>query len=229
MTTANLQEMMTDDDRAKFERGAEMLGRLQAGRGFDEHWVPVGEGLLAIRRTAMAALSLKKVRGSGSGYYNEMFGKLCAKTPYADMPKAQRSNLLFCMEHLADIIEMRVGWTPTERAKINHPDSMRSRLREFLNRAPVDKPRRNVSPMALLKDKNERLERSKLDLEEKVAALETREGSGSLFDLQKDTPDDIARVIADAVTVYKARAIHHSLGQAIAAKPKPKPPSRQAG
>jgi hypothetical protein len=222
MTTASLQQNMTDDDRAKFERGAAMLKQLQSGRGFDEHWVPIGEGLLAVRRTVMNVLRLKTARG---GHYNDMFGKLCAKTPYAEMHKVERSNLLYCMEHLADIIEMRVGWTPSERAKVNHPDSMAKRLREFLNRAPVEAPRRNVSPMALLKDKNERLERANLDQAERIAALETQAGSGSLFDLQRDTPDDIARVIADAVTLYKARAIHHSLGQAIAAKPKPKQPA----
>jgi hypothetical protein len=146
MSTENLQYQMTDDDRAKFERGAEMLKRAHAGEMFDTYWVPIGDGLLAIRRTVMNALHLKKA--SRSGYYNAAFGKLCAKTPYAEMHKVERSNLLYCMEHLSDITEMRAGWTPSERAKINHPISMAKRLKEFLNRAPTDpSPRRNVSPM----------------------------------------------------------------------------------
>ena len=148
---------------------------MQAGKAFDDYWVPIGDGLLAVRRTVMAALRLSKARG---GYYNEAFGKLCAKTPYAEMHKVERSNLLYCMEHLPDL-EMRVGWTPTERAKINHPTSMAQRLREFLNRAPTEAPRRNASPMALLKDKNEQLQRANLDLSERLASAEARGAGGS--------------------------------------------------
>ena len=176
MTVQNLQQTMTSDDRAKFERGCELLLYMQAGKAFDDYWVPIGDGLLAVRRTVMTALSLSKARG---GYYNEAFGKLCAKTPYAEMHKVERSNLLYCMEHLPDILEMRVGWTPTERAKINHPTSMAQRLREFLNRAPTEAPRRNVSPMALLKDKNDQLQRANLDLSERLASAEARGAGGS--------------------------------------------------
>jgi hypothetical protein len=132
MTLENLQQTMTSDDRAKFERGCKLLEHMQAGKAFDDYWVPIGDGLLAVRRTVMTMLRLTKARG---GHYNDAFGKLCAKTPYSDMHKVERSNLLYCMEHLPDILEMRVGWTPTERAKINHPTSMAQRLREFLNRA----------------------------------------------------------------------------------------------
>lgn len=227
MTTQNLQQTMTADDRVKFERGCELLKYMQAGKAFDEYWVPIGDGLLAVRRTVMAVLHLKNARG---GYYNDAFGKMCAKTPYAEMHKVERSNLLYCMEHLADIVEMRAGWTPSERAKVNHPTSMAQRLREFLHRAPVDPPaKRNVSPMALLKDKNEQLMRSNLDQAERIAALEAREGDGSLFDLARDDPADIARAIVGNVSQHKARAIHHQLGEAIAAAPKPKPPKRPAG
>ena len=220
MTTESLQQTMTDDDRAKFERGAEMLKHLQAGRGFDEHWVPVGEGLLAVRRTVMAALSLKKVHGSGSGYYRDAFSKMIAKTPYAEMHKVESSNLLYCMEHLADILEMRVSWTTSERAKINHPTSMAQRLRAFLNRVPDEKPRRNVSPVALLKDKNQRLARDNIELQERVASLEN--DSGSLFDLKLSPPAEIAKVIVANVSAYKAREIHKYLGDAIKAAPRAK-------
>jgi len=217
MTTASLQQQMTDEDRALFERGASMLKRLQAGEGFDEHWVPVGQGLLAVRRTVMAALHLKKARG---GYYNDAFGKMVARTPYADMHKVERSNLLYCMEHLPDILEMRAGWTPTERAKINHPTSMAQRLREFLNRAPTEAPRRNYSRTADLKDKLDRAERAKLDLEERVASMERSADSGSLFDLKRDSAEDIAGVIVGTVP-SKAQKIHEALGRALTRQKRP--------
>jgi hypothetical protein len=188
MTT---QYIMTEEDRAKFERGAEKLKYMQRGQAFDDFWVPIGEGLLAVRRTVMHALRLTKARG---GYYKEAFGQMCIRTPYADMDKSERSHLLYCMEHLATIIEMRAIWTPTDRARINHPHSMAKKLKEFLNRAPTEPlPRRNVSPMAIQREKIERLERTNLDLAEKVAALEAVDGSR--FDLDRSNADEIATVI----------------------------------
>jgi hypothetical protein len=216
MSTSDLQQAMTADDRALFERGAQLLAHLQAGKGFDDHWVPIGNGLLAVRRTVMAVLRLKTARG---GYYNDAFGKLCAKTPYADMHKVERSNLLYCMEHLPDIIEMRAGWTPSDRAKINHPTSMAQRLREFLNRAPTEAPRRNVSPMALLKDKNEQLRRANLDLEERLAAVE--HSDGSLFDLKKDNGRDIGRIIAESIPEWKWKEVRHEADSTYKARKRP--------
>jgi len=222
--------IMTDDDRAKFDRGCEMLKHLQAGKGFDDHWVPVGEGLLAVRRTVMAALSLRRVRGSGSGFYNDAFGRICARTPYAEMKKVDRSNLLYCMENLPSILEMRANWTPSERAKVNHPTTMRNRLKEFLNRAPTDQaPRRNASPMALLKDRNEQLTRTTLDQAERIASLERESGSGSLFDLHQSSAEEIATAIVGELGTRrggpsKAKAIAEAVLAKLAQRP-----SRAAG
>jgi hypothetical protein len=195
---------MNDDDRAKFERGAELLAQMQAGKAFDDYWVPIGEGLLAVRRTVMTALSLKQAKGR---YYIDAFSRACASTSYAAMPKVERSNLLYCMEHLPTILEMRADWTATERANINNPTSMAKRLREFINRAPTERPR-NASPMALLREKNDQLARANLDLQEQVAALQASDGS--LFDLHLDSPENIAKAIVGALQTRrdgKAKAI----------------------
>ena len=44
---------MTTDDRDKFQRGAELLEQVQSGKLFEDYWAPIGEGLLAVRRTVM--------------------------------------------------------------------------------------------------------------------------------------------------------------------------------
>jgi hypothetical protein len=78
-------------------------------------------------------------------------------------------------------------------------------LREFLARPPwAERPRRNASPMALLKDKVTTQTRTIADLEEKLAAAEQRDGS--LFDLHQDRAEDIANVIVGTVP-GKAAAI----------------------
>src|SRR5262245_61683605 len=117
MSDVNLKAAMTESHRAEFERGADMLKRAQAGGQFDDFWVPIGRGLEAARSTVLTVLKLNK---PGGGYYNAAFGQLLANSPYAEMHNVERSNLLFCMDHLADIFEMRAAWTPSERAKINH-------------------------------------------------------------------------------------------------------------
>jgi len=186
--------ILTDDDRAKFDRGCEMLSHLQAGNGFDQHWVPVGDGLLAMRRTVMTALRVTKTT---SGFYKAAFSRAVANTPYAEMKDGECSDLLYCMEHLADITEMRAVWTAADRAKINHPNSMRKRLREFLNRPrnETEAPRRNSSWAAVLKDKVDQLTGINRDQAERIASLEANAGDGSLFDLHRDSAEEIATAI----------------------------------
>ena len=131
----------------------------------------------------------------------------CAKTPYADMHKVERSNLLYCMEHLADIVEMRAGWTPSERAKRQPPDQHGEAAAGVPQPRPGRGPRRNVSPMALLKDKNEQLTHANLDLAERLAAAEGRDGS--LFDLKKDSGRAIGRSIAETIPEWKWKEVRH--------------------
>jgi hypothetical protein len=66
--------------------------------------------------------------------------------------------------------------------------------------------------MALLKDKNETLQRQNNDLSERVAALESRDGS--LFDLRSDSAVNIAAVI-------KAETIAKELLAGVKRKPRP--------
>lgn len=77
---------------------------------------------------------------------------------------------------------------------------------------PADPPlKRNVSPMALLKDKNEQLMRTSLDQAERIASLEANADSGSLFDLRRDSADDIVAAIVGNVSAHKAEAIGKGL------------------
>ena len=60
-----------------------------------------------------------------------------------------------------------------------------------------------MSPLALLRDKKELLERANLDLAEQVAALQAREGQGSLFDLHRSNADEIATSIVGELATRK--------------------------
>ena len=213
------QLQLTGENQVKFERGAELLKHLQEGRSFDEYWLPIGEGLLAVRKHVMTVLCLVKASG---GQYKRMFGRMCHETPYADMPSAERSHLLYCMEHEHDLTELRVGWTPSERASINHPTVIARYAGQFLKRPigdhPIEvPPRRNASPIAVLKDKNIELARTIEDLNESLASAEQHNSlsENSLFD---DAAEDIANAIITNVGIEKAKIIYQQLGLVLAAR-----------
>jgi hypothetical protein len=187
MSVESIRDSMSESDRAKFERGAECLKRLQEGRAFDD-WVVIGEGLLAVRDTVMKVLRLKKPRG---GYYNDAFGKICKQTAYADMPKDERSNLLYCMDNLATIEKMRADWTPSERANVCHPDSMRKRLRAFAGDPQASNKEPRKSAMATLKEEY-------VSATAKIARLQEIVNQGSTFSA-RDTYKDLAQYLADRI------------------------------
>ena len=139
-------------------------------------------------------MGLKVPRG---GHYNAAFGKVIADTPYADMHAVARSNLLFCMDHLPGIIEMRAGWRPSQRAKITHPDTMATRLRAFLKPPPREPERHNWSPMAALKTKLDRAERDKLDLAEQLAAAQRGQTRESAEPVTKPAGPDNAALVKE--------------------------------
>ena len=204
MSTESIQQLMTKEDRAKFERGAELLGQLQTGRHFDDYWVPIGDGLLALRNAVMASSSrFKRPQG---GPYNKQFGQACVGTPYAHMKKVERSNLLFCMANLSRILEMRAEWEPSEKATINSPTGMAKRLREYLKVQSGESPRlRNSSPFAVLKDKYETVVRQVAEVEERLA--EAKQLDGSLFDLHQSTAGEIATSIVGELSTRKGGSI----------------------
>ena len=208
---------MTDDDRVKFERGADLLKHVQAGKLFDDYWVPIGDGLLAVRRTVMAALHLKKA--PRRLLQRRVRQSLCAKRR---MPTCTRSSAPICSTAWSTSPTLwkcvRAGRRANEPS-VNHPTSMAKRLQEFLNRAPGEAPRRNVSPMALLKDKNEQLTRTNLDLAERLTAAEHRDGS--LFDVKKDNGRDIGRVLAENMPEWKWKEVRHEAEAVYKARKRP--------
>ncbi len=221
MSAENIHQSMTEEDRAKFERGKELLGQVQAGKLFDDFWVPIGAGLIAVRRTVVNALHLKKAQG---GHYKTAFSKLCKDTPYGEMHEVERSNLLFCMEHLDDLMEMRSKWEPKDRWRINHPNSIAKYLRAHIKLKQTGgeaKPRKNSNPIALVREENEKLTKANVSLVALVETLKQRDDFNP-FDLKNDKPKDIAVAIVANVTLDKANEIRAELVEAIKAKKKAK-------
>jgi hypothetical protein len=204
---------LSDNDKLSIDLGAEALASLQAGSGFDQ-WLIVGRGLATIRKVALALSGATEAKG---GMYNYSFARLCAGTSYVHMEKNERSSLLYCMDHLDAITQLRLSWSPSERAKINHPSSMRTRLRQVLNQSNAPH-RSNASPTAILKDELEEAKRKNADLEERLAAAETE-----AFDIAapseqfkpEDSAASIARRLIDQLGQDKAKSVAKAINEEV--------------
>jgi hypothetical protein len=217
MSISTITREMDERERARFTACKEQCRRLATKDGHWEDWLVIGDGLMALRAAIMRLLHITEPKGSA---YNADFGKaLRQDTDIAHIKPAVCSHLLFCLEHQTTTNQVRADMTPAERIRITHPTSMYKRVHAIV----VGKVKRNFpSVTQRLKIERDELTRQNADLAEKLAAAEHRDGS--LFDLHRDTAEEIAKVIVAHVSPNKARAIHHLLGQAIASGPKPKPP-----
>jgi uncharacterized protein YjgD (DUF1641 family) len=83
-------------------------------------------------------------------------------------------------------------------------------------------PTPKTSPLTVLKRALVDKEHTIADLEEKLAAADR---DGSLFDLKRDTAEDIGTAIANSISETKARNIIKSITEAIAAKRRQQSPA----
>jgi hypothetical protein len=116
--------------------------------------------------------------------------------------RATRNHLLWCSDHMAEIEAWRDTLAQNQRAMWNHPTTIKRRY-ESAHREKVarEKGEPVLSPMAQLK--------AALNESQESEALWKRraEESGSLFDLRRDTPEQIARALVANVTPSRAEKI----------------------
>jgi hypothetical protein len=195
-----------------------------------QDWLNFYPGLEIRRRLAMKLAYTNQPAGRG---YNEAFGTLMREDgiDYEDeAAKAAFTAVLWLNaepERMTILHEILNAMKPGQRSRLNSPVSARQNVFKVLKaRAKGEKAEARVkeSPVAMLKQTVAEQEREIATLKAKLSKAE----DGSLFDLARDHADDIAKAIVGN-GLHKARSIHHSLGQAIAAAPKPKPPKRPAG
>ena len=125
---------------------------------------------------SVSALHLKKAHG---GHYNERLRQAVRQDALRrDAARSSVSNLLYCMEHLDDIMEMRAKCrSRRERIEVNHPNSDgRSTSSAYLDRnkdrASAKQRKNSIAECALLEEEDEiaKLTKANLSL---VALVET--------------------------------------------------------
>ena len=159
-------------------------------------------------------------RPEGKGYV-QTFAQLMKLDGLDTMDKTSISAVLWLNDEperimvLREILDtMAVG----QRARLNSPISARQRVEKELKvRAGGTEAKTPTSPITILKQSLVEREHKIAHLEEQLAAAD----AGSLFDLNKDSANDIGDVIAGAASENKARNIAKRINDNLRTKQKP--------
>lgn len=171
----------------KIKRGAEAWKRHKNDQTWND-WCEIHEALEIGKIHCMGLANT--TTPNGKGYVIE-YGKWLKKYGFDDIDKGVRSRLAQCMEKRSEIERMRSIMSLSERLKLNHPNSV---WRKFVASTGTGKSNSRAKP-AVSKD----AEIKRLEGEiERIKA-----NGGDLFDLNKSSPADIARVLFEHLPEYK--------------------------
>jgi len=179
---------LTEDDRVLFEDARLALQKLKITF---EKWVTIGHAVVRAR-----------VIATSHGGRNT-FQRLLIQQGLSEIvgDKGSLSRLEKIMAHLPDVQAWR--FTLTEGQKINWaaPNTVFKRCPLFKKPGgkPDDGSAPTVSTMSRLKQQNEELAHKIADLEERLAAAD----AGSLFDLKRDSVDNITDVVINTISWRK--------------------------
>jgi hypothetical protein len=211
-------ELIPSERAVLVEDGIRWKQHLAAGQHLND-WLAFGPGLMIRRKLAMRLAFVNKPEGRG---YAAEFGKLMKQDGLDTMEKSAVSALLWLQnaEHLAILKEIRDGMTDSERARLNSPISARQRVEKLLKaRANGNEDKLIVpSPVTTYRERIAEQERE-------IAALRERllrsQDNGSLFDLKKDTIENIADTIVEQLPPSRSKGIADAIRKKLKAKVKP--------
>ena len=218
------RDELTASEREVLEEDRKRWRRMGTGAHLDE-WLAYGPGLAIRRRLAMRMAFTNRPEGKAYvKHYNELLGD-----DGFDVKDRKLTSSLTAVqwlyeeaERLTTLREIRETMTPGERSRLNSPISAKQRVAaELLARqkareggGEAEMPK--TSPVSILKAKLAEQTRHIAHLEEQLAAADV----GSLFDLFKDSANDIGGVIVDKLSEHKAREIGKAITAGLAAKKK---------
>jgi hypothetical protein len=181
--------------------------------GFED-WMAIAEALEVGRTESMRAAHTNVPQGKR---YERVMGDWLRSHSFYVIDKSTRTHLLECLRYRAEIDRWRATLTETERFRFNHPHTV---LRKWRAATPIPANESKPSPMAKLKAVNIELQQKLYRAERELSA-----GGGDLW-TPNDTPDDIAAIMVDKLSQYKAervaRAILKTLNNKKTAAPKNK-------
>jgi hypothetical protein len=219
-------QQTTESEDRKEKDAAEAAERIKRGQHWLD-WMYIAEGLEVGRVKAMRRAGTNRPIGAA---YNRAFGDWLKERPWArDLDKPTRNHLFWCADNRNNIEAWRDTLRPNERARLNHPTALKRRYEVTHNVAET----KGAAPPQKVVHEQE-VERLKADIEMRDREIDwlksKRAEDGSLFDIAKTKPDQIARIVLENVGLARSRNIRNALTQAIeAAERKTRQKSKQAG
>jgi len=197
------QTELTANEREVLTRDSERWRRMGAGAHLND-WLAYGDGLMIRRRLAMKIAHVNRPEGRG---YAETFKQLMKLDGLDTMDKTSISAVLWLndeAERMGVLREILDTMTVGQRARLNSPISARQRVEKELKvRDGGQEAKTSTSPITILKRSLVEREHKIAHLEEKLAGAE----QGSLFDLRRDSADNIATTIVANISEHKATAV----------------------
>jgi hypothetical protein len=205
-------DIETESDARKEKLAEEAEDRIRRGAHWTD-WMYVADGFAVGRAKAMRAAGTNQPYGKA---YTRAFGDWMKERPWARedrIDKGTRSNLLWAADHRSEIEGWRETLTQGERARMNHPTTLRRKF-EAAHRV-VDKdpnaPKKETSRDALVRENAELWDKNK-KLEHRLEA-----GDGSLFDLRRDSVEAIVDTIAGNVPLGRFESLQRVMTKKLAA------------
>jgi hypothetical protein len=203
-------DKVADREAQKEALAAEADERIKRGAHWAD-WRFIADGLDVGRNKAMRAAGTNKPYGKA---YTRYFGDWMADRPWAkNLDKTTRNHLFWVADHLSEIEAWRETLAQNERAKMNHPSTLKRRYDAAHKVAAKDPsaPQKETSREALVRENAE--------LFAKVQKLERQidSGDGSLFDLKQDSVASIIDTIARTVTIGRLESLKNALVKKYAA------------
>jgi hypothetical protein len=225
MTIEAIIDALPAELRARLERDADRARRMIGG-GHLQDWLDYEVSLWGIRAEAMRAATTNEPKGRG---YNEAHGQLMQHYGLNKLDSGSVSAVLWLTDpkekyrdgerHLTrkEILDAILKTlTPGQRSRLASPISARQRVAKRIEElaaaeaGELDADADNGKPLSKLKQTEQQLAKAlqeKYHLEEQLK----RKDDGSLFDLRRDTAENIITAILGNISPPKAAAIGKGL------------------
>jgi hypothetical protein len=186
------QTELTSSEREVLAEDRKRWKRMGAGAHLDE-WLAYYPGCGIRRRLAMRIAFTNRPEGRA---YTQAMNQLLEADGINTNDKSAMAAFTAVLwlgddsERMTILREIREAMTPGQRSRLNSPIAARQRVLAVLKaRAGGTEENMRMSPVSLLKQALVKKEHVIADLEERLAAAESRDGS--LFDLKRDNADNI--------------------------------------
>jgi hypothetical protein len=199
MTPTHASKMVLDEARAAWEFHEGGLGWLK--------WIAVGRGLQECQHMALSQTHSNDMTSHAARI---AMANILKKERLDRIDKGDRSVLLRVMEKLPEITKWQATLSTSERVRYNHPRSVWAR---FQKATVVPRPQ----PTPEGEEPAPRGYKAALaEAESKNAVLQQRlKTEGSLFNLNTDTVEEIARAVVGNVSLGRAENIAKALSRLV--------------